>query len=120
MQTKGGITHRGEPGDYVAFVQRIIRAAGKRVSVADPEDLAKLIAIRNELETAIQAAVDGLRVDGFTWKTIGEATGTTGQAANMKWGRSGGADQESADNVRYVEIDTKCVVSHSHTAAVGE
>ena len=88
MPTKAKVTPRGEPADYISFVQRVIRAAGKRVSVADPEDLAKLIAIRNELEGAIQAAVDGLRSDGFTWKSIGEATGTTGQAANMKWGRS--------------------------------
>ena len=102
-------------------MRRIIRAAGRNVSVADPEDLAKLIAIRNELELAIRAAVDGLRADGFTWKTIGEATGTTGQAANMKWGpASGGADPESAGNVRCVEIDTEWAVGHSRNVTVGQ
>jgi hypothetical protein len=101
------------------MVRRVIKAAGKRVSMADPEDLAKLIAIREELDQAIQAAVDGLREDGFTWRTIGEATGTTGQAANMKWGK-GGEVAEGADNVRYVEIDTEWAVNHSHTVTVGE
>ena len=120
MQTKGRVTQQTEAGKYVCFVQRIIRAAGKKVSVADPEDLAKLIAIRNELEVAIQAAVDGLREDGFTWRTIGEATGTTGQAANMKWGRSGGVTDESAENVRYVQIDTEWAINHSHAVTVGE
>lgn len=120
MSDQGEVTPPSDAQEYLGFVRRIIRAAGRKVSVADPEDLAKLIAIRDELEVAIRAAVDGLRADGFTWKTIGEATGTTGQAANMKWGPSGGADPESAENVRYVEIDAKCVVSRSHAAAVGE
>jgi hypothetical protein len=68
----------------------MIRAAGKRVSHADLEDLTELIGIRADLDEAIQAAVDGLREDGFTWKDIGAATGTTGQAATMKWGRRKG------------------------------
>ena len=120
MEKKAGITVRGEPKEYVDFVRRVIRAAGRRVSMTDPEDLAKLIAIRGELDSAIQAAVDGLRADGFTWKSIGEATGTTGQAANMKWGHPGGAEDESAENVRYVELDDKCLVDDSSRAAVGE
>jgi hypothetical protein len=118
MKKQAGITARGEPGQYLDFVRRVIKAAGRRVSLTDPEDLAKLITIRAELDEAIQAAVDGLRADGFTWKSIGEATGTTGQAANMKWGRPGGAI--SAENVGYVEIDTKWAVDHSRSVTVGE
>jgi hypothetical protein len=68
----------------------MIKAAGKRVGHADAEDLAELIGIRDDLDTAIQTAVDGLRADGYTWAAIGEATGTSGQAATMKWGRQRG------------------------------
>jgi hypothetical protein len=66
----------------------MVAAAGRRVSEADAEDLAELISIRNDLDRAIQAAVDGLREDGYTWESIGQATGTTRQAALMKWARA--------------------------------
>lgn len=75
---------------YFRMLRRMVKAAGKRVSHADAEDLAELVGIRAELDEAIQIAVDGLRADGYTWRDIGEATGTTGQAATMKWGRRQG------------------------------
>jgi hypothetical protein len=46
--------------------------------------------LRTGLEVATQAAVDGLRASGYTWQSIGEATGTSRQAALMKWGRHEG------------------------------
>jgi len=73
--------------EYLKMLRRMVRDAGRRVGRADPEDLAELVAIRGDLDAAIRAAVDGLRADGFTWASIGEATGTTRQAALMKWGR---------------------------------
>jgi hypothetical protein len=76
-----------ENGEYLDMLRRMIRAAGARVARTDPDDLAELVAIRADLDAAIQAGVDGLRREGFTWQTIGEATGTTRQAALMKWGR---------------------------------
>lgn len=86
-----GTTSNTAPCDlpvYLGMVRRVVKAAGRRVSHADPEDLAELIAIRADLDDAIQAAVNGLRADGFTWESIGTATGTTRQAALMKWGRA--------------------------------
>ncbi|HSS12231.1 MAG TPA: hypothetical protein VLL25_20250 [Acidimicrobiales bacterium] len=71
--------------EYLKMLRRMVKAAGTRVGHADPEDLAELIAIRTDLDTAIRRAVDGLRADGFTWQSIGDATGTTRQAALMKW-----------------------------------
>lgn len=71
--------------DYFKMVGRMLRCAGKRAGEADAEDLAALIALRADLDAAIQAAVDGLREDGITWQTIGDATGTTKQAAIQKW-----------------------------------
>ena len=69
------------------MLRRMVRDAGRRVGRADPEDLAELVAIRADLDAAIRAAVDGLRAGGFTWASIGEATGTSRQAALMKWSR---------------------------------
>jgi len=67
------------------MVERMIRAAGRRVGRADAEDLGQLVALRFVLEKAIVDAVVELRDDGITWESIGEATGTTRQAAIMKW-----------------------------------
>jgi hypothetical protein len=76
-----------DTGDYLLMLSRILRAAGTRVADADVEDLAALIALREQLDGAILAAVHGLRASGHTWETIGAATGTTRQAAIMKWSR---------------------------------
>lgn len=73
------------PGDYVAMVGRIIRAAGRRVAEADPEELALLVGLHDDLDQAINAAVMGQRATGITWQSIGEALGTSKQAAIQKW-----------------------------------
>lgn len=75
--------------EYVESVSRMIRAAGRRVAGADPDDLARLVALRAALDDAIQVAVDGQRAAGVTWRWIGEATGTTPQAAVQKWYHDG-------------------------------
>jgi hypothetical protein len=68
------------------MVRRMIRAAGTRVSHADPDQLAELVALHHDLDAAILVAVKGQRDSGITWQSIGDATGTTRQAALMKWG----------------------------------
>jgi hypothetical protein len=75
---------------YFLMLGRMMRAAGRRVGTADVEDLALLIGVRADLDRAIQAAVDGLRDRGATWQLIGDATGTTKQAAIGKWNRKPG------------------------------
>jgi hypothetical protein len=72
--------------DYIAFMRRIIRAGGDRLAQADAEDLGALIDLRQELDVAIATAVTGLRSSGATWQDIGDATGTSRQAAFQKWG----------------------------------
>lgn len=74
-----------ETHEYLVVLRRMIRAAGTRVGHGDPTDLAELVALRFVLDEAIRAGVAGLRDDGFTWESIGAATGTTRQAALMKW-----------------------------------
>lgn len=79
-----------EPTDhspFFAMLGRMMRAAGRRAAHADAADLAQLVAIRADLDRAIIDAVRGLRRQQITWATIGEATGTTRQAAIQKWAR---------------------------------
>lgn len=71
--------------DYIAMCERLIRAAGRRVARADADDLADLVRLADVLDEAILDAVIGLRSDGWTWQSIGEALGVTKQAAVMKW-----------------------------------
>jgi hypothetical protein len=77
-----------EVSEYIRFMRRITRAAGARVAAADPDDLLELIALRDDLDVAIAAAVAGLREAGATWDDIGRATGTSRQAAFKKWAHS--------------------------------
>lgn len=73
--------------EYAAMMRRMIRAHGRRVAGADVEDLTELIALRDELDRAIQTAVDGQRNDlGRSWAEIARATGVTRQAAHARWG----------------------------------
>ena len=71
--------------EYLRMVARVITATGKRVADADPDDLRALLALRDQVDAAILTAVRGLRASGSSWEDIGAATGTTRQAAIMKW-----------------------------------
>lgn len=74
-----------EPSDYVSMLRRMIGAAGVRVGHGDPEDVALLLELHADLALAVQAAIDRQRETGITWESIGEAVGTTRQAAIMRW-----------------------------------
>lgn len=63
----------------------MIRAAGPRVGGEDPEALAVLCALKDTLNEAIYVAVQAQKRSGITWASIGEATGTTREAAFQKW-----------------------------------
>ena len=76
-----------ETHEYLQMARRMIRAAGTRVGNDDVEYLSELVDLREYLNTAIVSAVAGLRKSGHTWQDIGDATGTTRQAAIMKWSR---------------------------------
>jgi hypothetical protein len=75
-----------DTGDFLLMVARVVNAAGQRVADGNPEDLAQLLQLRNELDEAIVQAVAGLRDAGHTWEDIGRVAGTTRQAALMRWG----------------------------------
>jgi hypothetical protein len=65
----------------------MVAAAGRRIADADVEDLRELVSIREDLDDAIRTGIAGLRADGYSWRAIGEALGTTGQAAYMRYGK---------------------------------
>lgn len=81
----------GDHGRYLGAVRRMIRAAGRRLGEADPEDLAQLVAMREDLDQAIATAVAGQRAAGTSWAAIGSALGMSKQAAAQRWGRKGAA-----------------------------
>lgn len=72
--------------DYAAFVRRSIRAHGRRVGDADPEDLEQLLELREVVEEAIADAIAGQRANGFSWAQIARGLGVTRQAAQMRYG----------------------------------
>lgn len=67
------------------MVRRVIRAHGRRVADADPEDLAELVAMHQVLDEAIAEAIAGQRETGFTWSEIGKSLGMTRQAAWLRF-----------------------------------
>lgn len=73
--------------EAVKVAKRMIERAGRLVAEADPEHLAQLVELHRALDEAVKDAVDAQRASGITWQSIGEATGTTRQAALMKWAR---------------------------------
>lgn len=72
--------------DYVAFARRIIRAAGSHVADSDEFELAELVSLRDDLESAIRHAVTGQRAVGRSWAYIGDALGITRQSAQARYG----------------------------------
>lgn len=76
---------QGDHTAFIAFSRRILRALSRRVSTADPEDLAEMLALAADLDDCIIRAVQGLRDSGFSWGEIATATGTTRQAAHARW-----------------------------------
>jgi hypothetical protein len=80
---------RGDARDYLAFLQRVLRAYGGRVVEGDVDDLAQLITLRSEVDRLIAETVVALRRQpyGLTWTQIAVATGTTRQAVQQRFGR---------------------------------
>jgi len=77
-----------ETGEYIAMLRRMIAAAGRRVAIADEDELAELLALHDDLDRAVQHAVDGQRASGSSWAQIARGVGTTRQAAQMRWGKA--------------------------------
>jgi hypothetical protein len=77
-----------ETPEYAGMVRRMIRAYGKRVADADEVDLATMLTMRDEIESAIATAVTGQRERGASWADVARGLGTTRQAAQIRYGKA--------------------------------
>jgi hypothetical protein len=71
---------------YGAFARRVLRAYARRIATGDIEALPLMTALAADLDTAITAAVGGLRDFGYSWAEIATRLGITRQAAQQRWG----------------------------------
>ena len=74
-----------ETVDFLAMVKRLIRRAGERVADADEPELAELVALRAELDRAIDAAAKGQHSIGRSWAEVARGLGTSRQAAHARY-----------------------------------
>lgn len=77
-----------DQSEFMAFTRRVLRAASRRMAAADPEDLADLVALRADVDEAIDRAARAVHEGGVSWAQIGAAVGITRQAAQQRWGVS--------------------------------
>lgn len=70
----------------LAMIRRMVRHAGYRVGERDPELLAELYRLHDDVNRAMVVAIHDQRSQGITWESIGQALGVTKQAALMRWG----------------------------------
>jgi Protein of unknown function (DUF3887) len=79
--------------DATADLGRAVRGLDEVVDLAGPGLAASIARIHDALEVrrradrVLAAAVDAVRADGGTWQQIGDALGTTRQAAFQRFGR---------------------------------
>jgi hypothetical protein len=75
-----------ENDTYAAFTRRVLASYGRRIGhTGDVDALAELVNLGDDVETAIQTAVTGLRGHGYSWAEIALRLGITRQAAQQRW-----------------------------------
>ena len=76
-----------ETSEYAAFGRRMLSAWSRRVADGDPDDLTEMLTMSRALDALLREAVRGQRSrHGTSWASIGQAAGTTRQAAQQRWG----------------------------------
>jgi len=73
--------------DYLKMVERMVRAAAKRVGNGDEAELAVMALLRDQIETAVGDAIQSQLEQGKSWSQIGNALGTTRQGAFRRYAR---------------------------------
>jgi hypothetical protein len=94
------IIRGSDHGEYFGFARRAIRAMARRVSDSDPDDLALMLELRDELDKGIARAVRAQRDLGFSWADIAAPLGMTRQAAQQRWG----VDDDRPDLQQYAPM----------------
>jgi hypothetical protein len=75
-----------DTAEYLGMLRRMIVAGGARLAESDTDDLAAMMRLERYLALAIHRAVMGMRASGASWQDIGDAVGTSRQAAWQRWG----------------------------------
>jgi len=84
--TRKRVKRHVEDDAFAGFARRIVAAFGRRIAVGDVEDLRLLSSLSADVDTALRAAVTGLRANGFTWSQIADRLGVTKQSAQERFG----------------------------------
>lgn len=68
-----------ENSDRKATAGRFIRALGRHIADGDPDDLALLDQLKEDMAEAVRVAVLGLRAQGYSWDDIARGYGCSRQ-----------------------------------------
>jgi hypothetical protein len=76
-----------ETPEYAAMLRRMIRAYEARLAHSNPDDLREALSLCLYLENGVGHAIRAMREHyDYSWQTIGNAIGTTRQAAFQRFG----------------------------------
>jgi hypothetical protein len=76
-----------EATDYLKFLNRAIRNAGRRVYDADPEELAELVALLPVMEEAVALGIKGQLDRGMSWAYVADGLGVKRQSAHERYAK---------------------------------
>lgn len=81
-----------ENSEYAAFARRVLRAYSRRIATGDVESLTHLVALADDINDAIQQAVNGLRAAGYSGlKSVPDLVSPVRPPSNAGADRSRGA-----------------------------
>jgi len=73
--------------DFLAMVERMIKAAARRCGSADESDLAALHDLKRSVDVALKHAIQAKLASGRSWQHIGSALGLSRQGAQQRYGK---------------------------------
>lgn len=96
MSNKRGKTY--ECPDMAAMMSRLARAMVRRANEGDLEALSALASTERAIHDAIVGAAQALHYgpQAYSWTEVARELGVTRQAAQMRFGRDSGQDEERA------------------------
>lgn len=77
-----------ETTEYAEMMRRMLVGWQRRLADGDLVDVEELVAFTDEVDEALARVVDSLRERGVSWQEVGDAMGTTRQAAQQRFGVS--------------------------------
>lgn len=74
-----------EAPEIGAMIGRMVKALARRAAEGDLEAVEQLAALVGTTNDALRTAAQGAHAFGYSWTELGEATGTTRQAARQRF-----------------------------------